>query len=332
MSIETKTIRTSNLDPWLNLSFEECLFEQVKEGQCWLYLWQNQNTVVIGKNQNPWRECRTKLLEEEEGKLARRLSGGGAVFHDMGNLNFTFVVDRQLYDFQRQLEVILSAVRKVGIQAEFTGRNDISVEGRKFSGNAFCFRTKSAFHHGTLLVSANLSKLTRYLQVSPEKMQSKGVKSVESRVTNLQEYNPGVTIDEMAKAFQQAFHENYGGDLQEQSIEEAIDMEKAQKLYEKYSSWEWRYGESPEFDLELEHRFTWGGVEFGLKLEQGRVNNVVVYSDSLDESFIDSLPGYLQGCVFDSHLLAKRLLDLPLVGERKNMADDIAQWLQSKTF
>ena len=129
-------IRTANTDPWHNLALEECLFATPSLGPV-LYLWRNQNTVVIGKHQNAWKECRTQLLEEEGGKLARRSTGGGAVFHDLGNLNFTFIMPTELYNVKRQCGVILKALRSLNIDAEFTGRNDLTIKGAKFSGNAF---------------------------------------------------------------------------------------------------------------------------------------------------------------------------------------------------
>lgn len=328
----TYVLQTKTYDPWWNLAVEEYLLDRVEQNECILYLWQNQNTVVIGKNQNPWKECRTELLEKEGGKLARRLSGGGAVFHDLGNLNFTFILNRENYNLEKQVKVILSAVNSLGIAAEMSGRNDLTVEGRKFSGNAFCFRKNNAYHHGTILISADMSKLSRYLQVPQEKMRSKGVESVRSRVVNLDQYVPGLTVNEVSKALIDAFADIYQNDPVILFSVDNMEHDSLQKLYEKYSSWEWRYGEAPKFDMELTARFAWGGVDIGLHLERGRVKEAAVYSDSMDEEFIGMLPQVLSGSSFSSKDLSERIRSLDANGERCTMINDIADWLMNKEF
>ncbi len=330
--MNTRIVLTSNLDPWRNLAMEEYLLDNVKPNECILYLWQNQNTVVIGKNQNAWKECRTELLEQEGGKLARRSSGGGAVFHDTGNLNFSFLVDRQYYDVHKQLEVILKAVEKLGIKAVFSGRNDLTVEDRKFSGNAFCFRKKSALHHGTILISADMEKMTRYLQVPKEKIRSKGIESVRSRVVNLTEYNPSIDIQMMIDTLIESFKEVYGDTTDIRHGEEGIDQSVLDELYNKYKSWEWRFGESPKFNIEFDTRFSWGGIQLLLRLEHGRIAKAFVYSDAMDESFIEMLPGILEGCTFHSKNMAQALLEADIGVERKNMIQDIANWIREKGF
>ena len=327
----TKVIRTRTFDPWWNLAVEEFLLNHLPEGQCILYLWQNQNTVVIGRNQNAWRECRTELLENEGGKLARRLSGGGAVYHDDGNLNFTFLMRKEDYDFGRQLEVILSAVKSLGIHAEKSGRNDITSDGRKFSGNAFYFTRTSAYHHGTILVSSDFTKLSRYLQVSKEKIVSKGIASVQSRVVNLTEINPSLTVDMATDALINAFARVYGCRPVISDGAKDIDTEAVQKLRDKYASWEWRYGQTPKFDITLETRFPWGGIEMGLNLENGRVVSSKVYSDAMDEAFISMLPAVLERCPFSFHNLADRIRTSFAAGSNRDIAEDIAAWLEEKS-
>lgn len=332
MITKARIIRTKTLDPWWNLSVEEYLLDTVGDKECILYLWQNQNTVVIGKNQNAWRECRTELLEKEGGKLARRLSGGGAVFHDTGNLNFTFIMSKDNYNLEKQLDVILSAVKSLDIPAEKSGRNDLTVEGRKFSGNAFCFRKSSAYHHGTVLVSADMDKLTRYLQVSREKIRSKGIKSVISRVVNLSEYKPDLTIEVMADAIENGFKKVYGINPLKTNGTEDMDQEVLKKLYEKYSSWEWRYGEAPKFDIDLDKRFSWGEIQIGLQLEKGRVKKAHVYSDAMDEEFIGMIPEVLNGKIFNSRVLAQGIRGMEVQGEREGLVRDIAEWIEEKGF
>ena len=201
--------RSRSFDPYENLALEEALLSRVGEGELILYLWQNEGTVVIGRNQNPWKECRTALLAEEGGHLARRLSGGGAVFHDRGNLNFTFLMNEADYDLPRQLTVLERACRSLGIPAQRSGRNDLLAEGRKFSGNAFYKHNGKAYHHGTLMVNVDMERVSRYLSPSKAKLAAKGVDSVRSRVVNLREFVPGLSIDRLADALVDALMDVY---------------------------------------------------------------------------------------------------------------------------
>ena len=275
-------------DPHYNLAVEEYLLESVEPGQGVLYLWQNRNTVVIGRNQNPWKECRTTLLEQEGGHFARRLSGGGAVFHDLGNLNFTFLVCLEDYSVPRQMEVIRSAVASLGIPAEVSGRNDILARGRKFSGNAFYKNGRQAYHHGTLLVAADMEKLGRYLHPSRAKLKAKGVESVRSRVVNLQELNPAVTVDSLKKALQEAFSNVYGLPVEELPAIR-LDETAIGQLTQRNRSWQWNYGQKLPFTFECEDRFSWGEVQVQLQIEHGIIQNTKLYSDCLEEEQQNSL-------------------------------------------
>lgn len=317
-----------SFDPWRNLSAEELMFDAPGEGMT-LYLWQNAHTVVIGRNQNAWKECRTPLLEEEGGRLARRTTGGGAVFHDLGNLNFTFACKREMYDLARQTSVILAAVRSLGVDAAFTGRNDIATaDGAKFSGNAFRFSKTSALQHGTLLVSADMEMLARYLAPSQEKLRAKGVESVRARVTNLNVYGAHIDIASVRNAVVEAFENEYGAyeTLAVSSLGEA-DIEK---LHQRHASWEWRMGATPQFDISLETRFPWGCVEVQLEVEQGFVRRAAIYSDAMDEAFIARVAPALEGTKLEGSALARAVKKIE--AQNMELSTDIGEWLSSKSF
>lgn len=291
-------IETENTYPYRNLAMEEYMTTHVPEGACILFLWQNRHTVVIGKNQNCWKECRVNHLEEEGGYLVRRLSGGGAVFHDLGNLNFTFMVRKADYDVEKQLEVILEAVKLVGIQAMKTGRNDITADGRKFSGNAFYQSGDACYHHGTLMLCADKENMSRYLNVSKEKLASKGVSSVKSRVGNLCEFNPELTVGRMKEALVQAFSQVYG--LKAERMDEGeLPEEDIRCLTEKFESWQWKYGRKIPFEYEIQRHFPWGGIQIQLQVNEGKIQDINVFSDAMDQEMIGELAERLTGCRYD---------------------------------
>ena len=249
-------IETDNTHPYKNLAVEEYLLLHCRENECILYLWQNQNTVVAGRNQNVWKECLVSRLEEDNGHIVRRLSGGGAVYHDLGNLNFTFLVRKENYDVSKQLDVILKAVQKLGIAAEKSGRNDILADGRKFSGNAFYEKGDHCYHHGTLMVNVNMEDLSKYLTVSKEKLESKGVDSVRSRVVNLSEYVPELSIDLLKEKLREAFGEVYGLPVNTCETEDLNEKEIKERTIH-FASWDWIFGKKLDFQYELSHRFSW---------------------------------------------------------------------------
>lgn len=298
---------SASYDPYYNLAVEQHLLESVEEGSCILYLWQNENTVVIGRNQNAWKECRTSLLESEGGHLARRLSGGGAVFHDLGNLNFTFLVPQADFCLDRQFSVIQEAARSFGIPAEKSGRNDVLADGRKFSGNAFYRNGTQAYHHGTLLMDVDKARMGRYLNPSKAKLQSKGVDSVRSRVVNLRELNPDITIPKLKAAMAEAFAKVYGLPLGKLP-EETLDKAYIDSLRQRNGSWEWLYGQKIPFTFEWEDRFPWGGIQVALQVENGIVQQAKVYSDAMDWSIAPRLEQALAQCRFSPDALQERIV------------------------
>ncbi|MGE4276777.1 MAG: lipoate--protein ligase [Lawsonibacter sp.] len=301
-----QVVQSDRVDPHYNLALEQYLLEHVKPGCCILYLWQNQNTVVIGRNQNAWKECRTTLLEQEGGHLARRLSGGGAVFHDLGNLNFTFLVSTADYDVTRQLSVICRACQDMGIPVETSGRNDILAEGRKFSGNAFYQSGGCSYHHGTLLVHVDMDRLGRYLSPSKAKLETKGVASVRSRVVNLRDYIPGLTCPEMAQRMEAAFEAVYGLSIQRRSGKE-LDHDAIEVLRQRNESWAWLYGAKLPFTFSCEARFDWGDLQLQLLTEEGVIRQTKIYSDAMDWDLAPELEQVLTGCRFSLSAMQERL-------------------------
>jgi len=285
---------TAVTDPYHNLALEELLLRQMEPGRVLLYLWQNGHTVVIGRNQNAWRECRLEEFVTQRGRLARRISGGGAVYHDLGNLNFSFIADNRLFDIKRQMEVICRAVRSFGIEAEQSGRNDLLAQGRKFSGNAYHYAGHASLHHGTLLISSDLSRLGHFLAPSQEKLEANGVQSVRSRVMNLCELNENLTPKAMEEALLRAFGEVYGQAPQEYPMDE-INGKSLDLLIEQYESDEWRLERRWAAPHRLQHRFSFGEMEVLFKVDQGQVKQAKVYSDAMDAIWVKRLEAALLG-------------------------------------
>ncbi len=302
------TISSQTTDPHKNLALEEYLLHQVADEECILYLWQNYKTVVIGKNQNPWRECRTGDLSRAGGTLVRRLSGGGAVFHDMGNLNFTFLVKAHNYDLEKQLQVILDAVKSAGIPAEKSGRNDITVDGKKFSGNAFYRTAEQCYHHGTLMVDVNKEDLTRYLSVSEEKLKWKGVASVRSRVMNLREADASLTTERLGQLLEASFQQVYGRPV-DQYPEEKIETAELDRLEEKYRSAQWTWGRKIDFTHCISRKFGWGEVSLELEVKDGQIKDAAVYSDSLETAWINPVRQQLAGTAYQEQEIIQALIN-----------------------
>lgn len=279
-------IETTSDNPWYNLALEEYLFNTINPDEVILYLWQNNNTVVIGRNQNAWKECDSEKFENDGGKIARRLSGGGAVYHDLGNLNFTFIMHENNYNMLRQLSVLKNSLKYFNINAEFSGRNDMLIEGKKFSGHAYYFKSKKAYHHGTLLVNSDLEKLSMYLNPSKKKIESKGVDSVKSRVTNISNIDKDISIYKLSNALKRSFENTYGS-ISKYMIYDSEDQ-NVLSLKDKYSSWDWRYGKSPKFDISFSDRFAWGEIEIALSLKNAIITDMHVYTDAMDTELFEN--------------------------------------------
>ena len=291
-------IISDQTEPYWNIAVENYLVEYA---ECvTLYLWRNRRTVVIGQNQNPYSEVNVEALEADGGFLMRRKTGGGAVYHDDGNLNFSFVVPKALYDQQRQFSVIQRAVESFGLHTELSGRNDILAEGRKFSGNAFSKGRVNDLHHGTLLISGDMSDLAHYLKPKPAKLQKHGVASVRSRVVNLAELNPAITPESIAPRLKEAFlseYSEYSENSENSDFSEIIKRPEVRALHDHFASPEWKYGRWRTFTAQHSAQFDWGGVELALTVDESRgiITDVQIASDALDLAALDDARRLLTG-------------------------------------
>lgn len=297
---QLRVLISESVDPWFNLAVEETIFSSMSPDQKVLFLWRNDNTVVIGRAQNPWKECNTRKMNSDGIKLARRHSGGGAVFHDMGNTNFTFMTGKPDYDKETSTKIIIEALKSLGLEVEASGRNDLIIhqegEIRKISGSAYREKADRGFHHGTLLLNVDFSRLSNYLNPDPKKLLAKGITSVRSRVANLNELLPGVTHDIICRAVKQEFFKHYDFKVEPEYISEKNppNINGFADRFKEQSSWEWNYGKALEFNHNFDERFTWGGVEIQLIVKEGLIIDAKIYSDSL---YLDSLEALELGLV-----------------------------------
>jgi len=286
-SILYKVYISKSNNPYFNLAFEEYLVHHADSDGQILFLWQNQNTVVIGRNQNPWKECDLEALEAQQGKLVRRNSGGGAVYHDLGNLNFTFISAYSEKKVEENVAFMIRALAANDIEAVFSGKNDILVQGYKVSGNAFFVEEDILCHHGTLLIDSNLQKLNSFLTVSEQKLRSKGIDSVKDRVKNLKALNAAITVENLTASLANVFASNDKDALIEGVDERILEnnfagREDLLERIERFESWDWNFGSSPEFNIQFSERFSWGEVQLYFVIKDGYIVETEVNSDALD--------------------------------------------------
>ena len=292
-----QVIISPQYDPFLNRALEQYLTEHQEEGVVTLYLWKNRQTVVIGYNQNPYAECNVKLLLDEGGHLMRRGTGGGAVYHDLGNINFSFIADKKLYDVKKQLSVIQDALLSYGLQTEISGRNDLTCQGRKFSGNAFAKGLRNDLHHGTILIKTDGEMMQRYLIVDKAKLLKNGVKSVASRVINLSELVPELTSENIKQPLIDSFEKIYEGKANILDFDTLINNKEVQSIREEISSHVFLFGRWEQFKTSKKARFAWGGVEIALQIDEANaiIKDIQIASDCLEPEAIHRAEVLLQG-------------------------------------
>lgn len=303
-------IDVKSTDPAFNLALEQYAFDCLPRTRNWFLLWQNLNAIVIGRHQNTLAEINEEAVRERGITVVRRLSGGGAVYHDLGNLNFTFIQDAA-QDGQLDMGLfcrpVAQALQSMGVKAQVNGRNDITIDGLKFSGNSQYLRDGRVMHHGTILYSSDLDTVAQVLQADPEKIQAKGVRSVRSRVTTVQAHMPyPVPMEEfkvrlLAELSQNRPMEPY---FLTQTDIEAVEIIKQAR----YDRWEWNYGVSPPCDLIRRRRIEGcGTVEARIHLEEGRIAGLTFFGDFFSAAEPEELAKILLGCPLQVEELEHRL-------------------------
>lgn len=321
-------------NPYKNLATEEFLIQylskHLQDDMAVLYLWQNADCVVFGRNQNPSNECRLDLMGELGVLPVRRKTGGGAVFHDLQNLNFSFIVPQNYYDRVTSMQIVARALQSCGIDAAVNGRNDITVDGCKVSGNAYLSKDGVCLHHGTLLIAADTEKMERLLTVGAEKFAGKGIRSVKSRVKNLNELQPRLTAADYGKALGDSFLECYAGDKTAGFTPLRLngkDKERIQLLSEEYASEEWIFGHEMGQIWSKNKRFEWGSC-----MVQDTGVSYRIYSDTLYTDAFERVRNIVQDQNFRNSCTEKASVEKisePLDAQSKKMLQDICGLLDT---
>lgn len=301
-------------DPYFNLALEEYFLKNKDLKDDVLILWQNEPTIVIGKNQNTYEELNMDYVINNNIHVARRMSGGGAVYHDLGNLNYTIIKNNgELYrnNFAFFALPVIDCLKRLGIIAEFNGRNDITIEDKKFSGNAQYFFKHKVLHHGTLIFSSDLTVLAQALHVKKDKIESKGIKSVKSRVTNISDYlkYPISLCEFRDRLIISMFHE-VNQEIKNYILKPEDENAILELRNSKYNKWDWNYGKSPEMNYHKSMRFTAGVVGVSLNIKNGMISDCKINGDFFEVKPINEL----------EHLIEDKKYDLETL---KNLTDEI---------
>jgi lipoate-protein ligase A len=306
-----KTILNESLDPRYNLALEEYILKYLDTQEDFIFLWQNANSVIIGRNQNTIEEVNAQYVVEHQVNVVRRITGGGAVYHDLGNLNFSFITNTtkdNVNNYRKFTDPVIQALNDYGVPAAFGGRNDILVDGMKISGNAQAFHKHRFLHHGTILFNADLTMLGKILKPKPDKVESKGIKSVRARVTNIMPYFKEVPT--MAafktKLLMSLLNTNNLTPYLYQLTEK--DKAKINELVKtKFSTWAWNYGESPAFSVEKYGRYEGGGVSFRFNVDNGIIQSVKIFGDFLGTKDIIDIEKLLTKNQFERSAVQQKL-------------------------
>ncbi|WP_099362410.1 lipoate--protein ligase [Fredinandcohnia onubensis] len=302
-------------DPQINLAIEEYALKNLDINETYLLFYINAPSIIIGKNQNTIEEINTQYVEDNGIKVVRRLSGGGAVYHDLGNLNFSFITKddgESFHNYKKFTEPVIEALHKLGVNAQLSGRNDIEVEGRKISGNAQFSTRGRMFSHGTLMFDSEIDHVVSALKVKKDKIESKGIKSVRSRVANISEFlNEKITIEEFRQMLLRYIF-NTDGDIPEYVLTDK-DWENIHEISkERYQNWDWNYGKSPKFNYQHTHRFPVGSIDVRLEVQKGMIENCKIFGDFFGVGDVEDIEKRLIGTKYEKAELEQALEDVDI--------------------
>lgn len=307
-------IINNSTNPFFNIALEEYCLMHVDPGEDYFLLWQNEPSIIIGRNQNTLEEINRRFIKERGIKVVRRISGGGAVYHDLGNLNFTFisrVEPGRPINFSVFANPIINVLRELGVDATLVGRNDIVAYGKKISGNAQRLYRRKFLHHGTLLFDVNIEDLAEALNVSADKIESKGIKSIRSRVGNIREFlKEDMTIDEFRERLQRRLSNDYCSE--EIKLSEEAILRISETARNKFASWAWTYGESPPFNYRFEKRFPGGKVGVFIHIKEGLIRECKFYGDYLGVLETEGFEAGLKGLKYDPQTVEKAMEGMDL--------------------
>ncbi|KPB05012.1 lipoate--protein ligase [Bacillus sp. CHD6a] len=296
-------------DPRINLAIEEYALKNLEIEDTYLLFYINEPSIIIGKNQNSVEEINTKYVEDNGIHVVRRLSGGGAVYHDHGNLNFSFITKddgESFHNFKKFTAPVVEALKSLGVEAEMSGRNDILAEGRKISGNAQ-FSTKGRmFSHGTLLFDSEIEHVVSALNVKKDKIESKGIKSIRSRVANIKEFlKEDVTIEQFRQLLLEAIFKSKDIPTYELTEEDWQNIQELSK--ERYQNWDWNYGKSPKFNLQHSHRYPVGQIDVRLDVTKGKIETCKIYGDFFGVGDVSEVENLLSGVKYEKAEISQAL-------------------------
>jgi len=319
-----KYIKTNYSIPAYNMAMEELIMNHLPSDD-YLIFYVHDPAIIIGQHQNTIEEINEDYVKEKGIHVQRRLSGGGAVYHDHGNLNFSFIVRgtrENVNDFNVLTQPVIKTLKKIGIEAELSGRNDLLIDGRKFSGNAQFFRNGMLLQHGTILFNSEMSELGNALKVKEMKIKSKGVKSIRSRVTNIVDYleDKSLTLEQFKELLLETIGEIY--ELEEYQLTEEEQAIHDKLVKDKFLTWEWNYGKSPAYNVNKVDKFPFGIIDARIDVKKGTINNIKLYGDYFVREDISTLENHLEGVRYTKEALLKSLESIDLQDFFNNMTNE----------